>query len=299
MAVRRKALIRAMAETILKTRRRYFLYASRQKLLYLSIPKNANSFVKAVMLCNDSAAAGFEPANETALQFAKRTGGFGSLELLNDGPLFDPAVRCLIVIRDPIGRLVSAYLDKFVKPEIRGIAEKRDPVFDFDLIGFYRDVSRVLGEHVEAETFSFRQFISYVCAVPDYRRDKHYRCQSFYARVADGLNVDAFDLDGTGDLAEFLRNRGFSIIPARFKQPVVKRTTYSANQMTPMTDFSARELASQGVLPPVECLFNQALLDLFARSYKPDIEWYSSVKGSDLSSYLRHWKDRLASGRLG
>jgi hypothetical protein len=294
LAVRQKPLIRALAEVAFKPRRKYFFYSKRERLLYLSIPKNANSYVKAVMLCNDPAAVDFSPDRETALQYASRTGGFGSLELRDDKPLYDATVRCLVVVRDPLRRVASAYLDKLVKPVIRGIAGQREPVFDFDEHRFCADASHFLNRHIELNSCSFRDFLNFACRVSDYRRDKHYRLQSWYFRLADGLTIDVFNLDGGGELGRFLQSRGFTRIPAGIKEPVAKRTDYSVRDAGCLADTSAYQLGSEVLLPPAESLLDSALLELFVEAYRPDIIWFCGLIGMDTATYLQNWRERIS-----
>lgn len=160
------------------------MVAQRHRLLYLPIAKNANTSLKRMMvrLADDGPGAnlleddihqalgrhdtrlelrGYEPAT------ARR--------MLEDGQWFR-----FTLLREPLGRVASAWIDKFiVTPRLwastESLAEVIAPAVEwvFARRGQRPDFDRLI---------TFNEFVDYLCVTDDDALDTHFKSQSAYTR---------------------------------------------------------------------------------------------------------------------
>lgn len=144
-----------------------YLVSEMHSLIYVPIPKNANSYLKATFLVNHPDAKDFNPKQETALAYLRRKPE-KSIIGKSRRMLFDEKYKKIVVWRNPAKRLVSCFLDKFVKNTADMPAVQH----------FCDDASKVLGRSISPCSITFSDFIRYIDSIPDWRRNPHYRSQS-------------------------------------------------------------------------------------------------------------------------
>lgn len=256
------------------------MHSGQHKLIYLPIPKNANSYLKSIFLFNHPAARDYDPRTETALYYLRKKKHPVDVIVRRRATLAREDYTKIVAVRDPAKRLVSCFLDKLVKV--------RD---NDDLIGkFCNDASRVLGTPVRKDEISFDVFSSFVFQVPDWRSDKHYRSQISLIR---GIKFDHyFDVDAMPDLLEFLSGRGLSIsLPSSRAPGIDKKTHYGGEPESGGKSaklLTLGELETMSSFPPYGMFYDVEMLANFERRYSQDIDLYCSVKNISRSSYLKN-----------
>lgn len=153
-------------------------FLSDLKLIYLPIAKNASSSLKRVF----AELGGLEIKRGEGIHRKLHNDSSGILfkdrtdEELRDA-LADPNWMRLLVWRDPLDRLVSAYTEKFVKNRMnQGLFRTSGPVLQsvLDL-----EVNEVTLEHFE-RGITFRQFAEHVLTEGREFQNNHWRPQSDY-----------------------------------------------------------------------------------------------------------------------
>ena len=129
------------------------------KLVYIPIGKNSNSYIKSLLLRN--LYEDYDPVWDTPISYQKKTGNH-LYRPLKSARLSDKYDR-LILLRDPFKRFLSGWYDKAVNK----YPDRTD----------YLDEIKGAGR---AGTVTFEEFVDYVVGIPDWRRNHHFRSQSYY-----------------------------------------------------------------------------------------------------------------------
>lgn len=169
----------------------YFV-AREQKVIYCPIGKNACSFFKQAMV----KLAG-HPHQATILRSVHmltdhvKTGMQLSDYAREDADAFlaDPEMFRFAILRDPARRLLSAYIEKFVKTrkDHTNVTHHTGPVV--------RAVQTAEGLDAPnyARGISFQAFVDHVIAMPPERLDPHWRPQHLYLGDHEWPNLYTFD----------------------------------------------------------------------------------------------------------
>lgn len=253
------------------------LYAGSHGVLCLPIPKNANSYLRANFLLNQPDAVDFDPRRMTALKYLETR---GSASLFPGATNLVRAFRAdrIILLRDPLERFVSAFLDKVVK--VRAVAQ-------FDEQAFLHDLSRLIGFRDKLDNLTFSEFLDYVCTLPDWRRDRHVRSQrSFVGGLKRG---HWFCMDAMNELVDFLESRGMELVPGcAVHRSVSKRTTYRHSDHGEPGAYAhvrLRDLRGMDEFPHPREFFDLELFERIAHAYRRDIEMYMQVRGLSWAEY--------------
>ena len=242
------------------------------RLIFLGIPKNATSFLTALFFMNHPLARDFDPVKETAVEYHRR-GGTRGIALRNTRVLQHTKYTKFVALRDPMARAVSAYLDKIVKKVARGRKDRPGRYF-------YDQVSRVTGRRVDEQTMTYEDFVDYICAVPDFRRDKHYKTQAYFVR---NNPFDFYgDISHMDEILQFLQTRGFHVGAVKTKSP--KRTAYARPQCHPIKHPARAgigELVAHAAYPAVTDFFDYSLLQRFLEAYKHDLDLFCRARNLD------------------
>lgn len=92
--------------------------------------------------------------------------------------LGDPDYFKFVVLRNPAIRVVSAYLDKFVRNPHFSEAQGQPPIVTGDAMAW---VYQQRSEKPDYErSISFREFVEYICQTGDAGLDTHFKSQSCY-----------------------------------------------------------------------------------------------------------------------
>ncbi|MFP7674148.1 sulfotransferase family 2 domain-containing protein [Marivita sp. S0852] len=246
------------------------------KIIYLPIAKNACSSLKRLV----ANLGGVElqdgedihhklDANDTGLQFEDRTD--------NDirRALSDPSWMRFVVMRDPLDRLVSVYVEKFVQNRtIAGQAPTTGPVLE-----------AVLGkEDLTPEDFdtgiTFREFAEYILSERPERLNGHWRPQAEYlghipfTHMYDVKNLEQLANDLRGHIGQDIDLPRMNVSREAAKKPIYD--THAPDKRP--TDLSnAKHLSMESFLPPD---LRSRLEEYFAT----DVTLHNVLSKSDCSS---------------
>lgn len=171
------------------------------KLIYLPIAKNASSSLKRVF----AELGGFElkPGEGIHRKLQTESGGILFKDRSDEelrAALADPTWMRLVVWRDPLDRLVSAYTEKFAINRMNpGIFRTSGPVLQSVLGLKRRDVTL---EHFECG-ITFRQFAEHVLTEDREFQDNHWRPQSDY--LGHICFTHMYDFQALDQLADDIR----------------------------------------------------------------------------------------------
>ena len=137
----------------------YHLWYSKIRVLYTCIPKNGCSTMKYTFgLANGD----FDPDVPPHLQEAR---------YFNDGARLPADTKRVIVLRDPLSRVVSAYYENFLNPP----ADEYMMKIASDILASKRRRFGDVGP--DGMLPSFAEFIRFICGQSDADMDQHWRPQ--------------------------------------------------------------------------------------------------------------------------
>ena len=148
----------------------HYLIEHNHKIIYCPIGKNACTLLKNMLLGISDEQENYQNSNLKMHEYIDKNKDkfkLNHFEYLNNPDYFK-----FIVIRDPFRRLVSTYVDKFVK---------RRKNKDVHAIPVIKDVYEYLGLETDFDlSITFSQFVDYLLRTDDINLDGHWRPQSFY-----------------------------------------------------------------------------------------------------------------------
>lgn len=263
---------------------RYYLACPERQLLVCAIPKNGCTSLKKWFL------SFADPAAADVADVHKHCADHWAISLW-EGPPRDAAFESfytMAFLRDPLIRIASAYIEKFVGGHPYGYFEPAREVLE--------DVARLAGRNVELDEIhhlkypdrefdlpassavdytrgiTFREFVQYLCHAPDEHLDVHWRPQSCY------LWNRRIDLLGTvpgmnESLRALAQQRG---LPEPPEAPHPPRDESCEECLTdvPSAELYDRFIYRRGVLPPAAALYDDDVRMLVASRYRLDREFY-------------------------
>jgi hypothetical protein len=239
-----------------------------KRLIYFPIPKSACTLFATFMALSTEYCSDFDPTSEGVHGYRMRT---GKLELNDFSLLSNTDFFRFTVLRDPHTRLVSAYLDKLVKPvQCGAIGAARSDVLNL----------------------SFEDIVEWVYRVPDWAIEKHFRPQITFIRNVPLDHIGLFeDLDNTFDL--FRARFGVDIqaeVASKVRSP--KRTGYADIEASHsggyVGDKTVKELAKFEILPPASCFYDSRLEAKVSERFLEDIALIKDVRAKMASNVLRN-----------
>lgn len=233
---------------------------------YLPIPKNANTYLKAVFLKANKDAPDFDPRCEMADEYLARSDKRW-LVCKYRHEIKKGKLKVFTVLRPPAKRLVSCYLNKFMNPNWSTVV----------LSQFCSDVKKVIGRPVTQETLTFRAFFDYVEKIPDFRRDPHYKTQASFLRNIQPEFIG--NIENIGETIRFMESCGMEIgegaDPQKFGS--VNRTSYSEGYDKPMADVPLMDLQRYEKPPAAAAFYDNGLEERLYDIYRDDIELIESL----------------------
>lgn len=165
----------------------------------------------------------------------------------------------LAFVREPVSRVVSAYVEKFVRPGPDALFEPAREV----LAACGVDASRGI---------TFREFVSFLERSQDEELESHWRPQENFVR---GVRIDLLARmeDSARVLDELGRQFGMGAREAR--RPNATGYTQSAGEIVP--DVPSATLHRRGVLPPIGDLVDEELRGRVRRRFAEDGALYAGV----------------------
>ncbi len=188
------------------------LVSQKHRVIYTPIAKNANTTLKRLFVRLSGYARSDEILNGDVHTYltSNKTG----LSLCDYSPedateiLIDPSYFRYVVLRDPLARAVSGYLDKFVLYPPPSGAHGEPPI----VIGTAIDwVYERRGERPDySRSIYFEEFVNYVVHKDDRNLDTHFKSQESY------FKRQKFDFTGTVERMEVL----IKVLQSRFNQEI-------------------------------------------------------------------------------
>ena len=230
------------------------VYCKKHDIVYFPIPKVACTTISALLVQEDYSDCDFKVVSQIGIHTFRQQ---KTKENINSIPWIEDASHSFTVIRDPLSRLVSAYVDKMVKPFMQ-------PDYKTQLI--------------ENNNYSFEELVNAVCALDDCELDKHFRPQYLFF-----INIQ---LNFIGVLAEL--NATFDYIAAfidiedkidNVRKP--KRTKYNGKSKAYAGGVKAIELAKSGEIPHFQHFYNEHTQNLIRARFAADMNIFEKYKHLD------------------
>jgi tetratricopeptide (TPR) repeat protein len=155
-----------------------------RKLAYVSIAKNACTFLKTRVILNSRHRENYLASTETIHRFCGTL--IGQSPQVTPG---DPEWFKFVVLRHPLSRILSAYLDKFVR-----LNPNEDRYTAMQVARTVRETQASLGLPEDpARSITFEEFVHYLAATPDEQLDMHWMPQY----LVTGTDLGLYDHVGT------------------------------------------------------------------------------------------------------
>lgn len=271
-----RQMVRAYAR-IQKFNPRTYFVNSQHNLIYCRIPKNACTLFMTTLV---------ENSEERDIYLKSKMGPHDyvahhetNLRLTDFAILQRPEYFKFVILRNPLERFVSAYLDKFAK------STRLEKFAQQVVKEVHTDLNLSVG--IE-ESITFSQFVDYVMRTADYSLDPHWRPQHTF--LSSGL----FEFDFVGQF----ENLAESIQMLESRPGIQVRTDVSKNNKrghvtqyaqfddhTKFHNHSPRALRALGGFPKASQLFTPELEQLVRHRYAQDIEIYEHQFKTTIGSY--------------
>lgn len=184
----------------------------------------------------------------------------------------------LAFVREPLSRVVSAYVEKFVRPSLRELFEPA------------REVIAQIAQG-QSDGITFREFVRFLDEASDDHLDSHWRPQAAF------LKCVRIDLLGRMEaLPAMLETLGSELgMPAR---PATRRnaTGYTAARGELFADVPSSHLHEKGILPPASDLYDEALREMVASRFQTDVMLYEAAADHVPATAMERFRASVKSG---
>ena len=240
----------------------YYFINERLKTIYCSIPKNACTLFKTMLLENSQHRDEWETSGQSIHDFfnlkARDTSASHLLACLSSAEYFKFAV-----LRNPLDRAVSGYVDKFAKHVLP------EPFVQEIIL----DVQTLLGVKPNVEkSITFAQFVDYLARTPDDQMNDHWRSQhNFTASVK-------FDFIGQFEAMQEVVKSLERKLGIRIRKKVSDHATQyqQFNKNDSFHDMYPQNLRALGKMPTSANFFTDELVKKLQRRYKEDVLRYDA-----------------------
>jgi tetratricopeptide (TPR) repeat protein len=246
-----------------------------RKLVYCSIPKNGCTLLKVNMVVNGPAREDYLASGLTVHDYAKKI----TAEEWPDGAFTSDAYFRFVVLRDPLQRLVSAYLNRIVRSR-----NDLEPYDALQISRTIRDAQTRLGiPHDLERSISFEEFVRYVSTAQDVECDRHWMRQ--VDLVGSDLSVfqHVGKVDRIDETLDMLATRfGFTIerdisLYNRDGSDHITQYSEAATLKEPYRALPSELDAHVTAVPMPELFYTPELRELVERRYTADIALYAAV----------------------
>lgn len=251
-----------------------YLVDPARRLIFAAIPKNGCSDLKHWFLSL------IEPQRlaDPTLRLHAYCRAAHSLALLTP-PHRDDLLRTsftIAFVREPISRIVSAYVEKFVRPNPAELFEPATEV-----------VAQIAPAHSDGITF--REFVRYLETAPDDHLHSHWRPQSSF------LHNVRIDLLGRMDaLRPILDALGAELGMAPRAVTVRNATGYTEARNEPLADTPSATLHAMGLLPPASDLLDEDLRARLLARFRDDAMLFEGAADHAPAALLDRFRTHLA-----
>jgi Sulfotransferase family len=255
-------------------RLRFYSINHKHKIIYCMIPKNATTLFKTMMITNSDHRVSYEQSSQGVHSYLRTNKAFHLTDpyCLNNSEYFK-----FVILRNPFNRLVSAYLDKFVKHKTLALKPQVNVINNvYGFLGLKPDIYK---------SITFSQFVQYLVRTEDLQLDSHWRPQSSF--LSSGL----FEFDFIGQfekldlVIEYLEEKFAFKINKAVLTPAhqIHITTYgNFHSEEKLHDKYPEDLLSLESFPTVLHLYTPELENLVRARYSKDIEIYERLFNESL-----------------
>ncbi len=246
--------------------RKRFLVNQTHKILYCPIEKNSCTFFKRLLLLQSPFADLFLASELDPHNFLKQTGLMRPETV--DPFIHDDYLR-FVVVREPIGRIVSAYMNKFVRSRRYKVALK--------LTESYR---QQMGQpYDEGQLLTFSEFVRHISQQNDANMDVHWRPQSDFVRNEIDLFQYKVTLEKIPAFTAVLSRRMGIELDASKTANQNHYGSYSNDLDLHLT--APEDLRKLEYVPDTKSLVTPELMEILNSRYSKDIELYHACAQSD------------------
>lgn len=252
-----------------------YLIEHKSRVVYCPIAKNASTFLKTALVLNSPHAEIFRASGQDAHVFTRQPHAqfrLGEVRYLEDRRYFS-----FLLLREPLERIISAYLYVFVRPL------RWRPYPDSPGRVVVHEVSRHKGTKPDyATSITFEEFVHHLARTTDADMDHHWRPQSSFFR-----DISLFDLVGcleqlSAAMDQISRRRRW-VFPSNDQRVVRNPMPREHLNNEPYHRWTPRELADLTVFPKTEQWLTDDLRELISHRYASDIELYRSRFGDPIT----------------
>lgn len=238
------------------------------KFIYCAIPKNASSSLMKSILGLNKTQKSYSVINgsrDLIRRYVELNCSLSTYTYAEAERIINSDYVKFVIVRNPWARLVSAYINLFVRFHEHGKATDavRNTVnFIYGREDYDKNITPV----------SFRDFIKYICSEKDSRLDQH--CVPQYLFLGN-LNYDfIIRMESLTQDLEILQKR----LKIRMELPSLNKTNYVGYSSEDNIDFSRisscqlRNMKNR--IPDYKHFYNSELMEIVKERYKQDIEQF-------------------------
>lgn len=240
------------------------------RFIYCSIPKNASSsLMKAILALSNSPRKEelLNSSRDTIRNYVELDYNLASYSYTEAKKIIDSDYFKFVIVRNPWARLVSTYINLFIRFHEHG----RPTALVKDSVKY------IYGEdvkHRDSISITFEELIKYLCAIEDRYLDQH--CIPQYLFLG-GLEYDFIGrMENLSEDLQYIQNR-VKISLISLELPKLNKTKYiilPKNQQN-LSKFSPSELRNfKTGLPSYQHFYTSELIDLVGQRYAQDIEMF-------------------------
>lgn len=247
------------------------------RFIYCAIPKNASSsLMKAIVTVSNSRrkkqllnSSRDIIRNYVELNYSLSTYTYAQARKIINSDYFK-----FVIVRNPWARLVSTYLNLFVRFHEHG--QPTDLVKD--------SVKYIYGENVkdrDSVKITFEEMIRYLCATEDRYLDQHSIPQ--YLFLADIKYDFVARMENLSEDLQYIKNK----LSLSLELPKLNKTKYSSspNKEQNLSKLSASKFRDwKTVLPDYKQFYTPEIIDLVGKRYAKDIEMF----GYNFAGYYQY-----------
>ena len=255
------------------------------RFIYCAIPKNASSsLMKAIVGVSNSIRKKqlLNSSRDTVRNYVELNYSLSTYTYAEARKIINSNYFKFVIVRNPWARLVSSYINLFVRFHEHG--RPTDLVID--------SVKYIYGEEIKDTNsikITFEELIKYLCATEDRYLDQH--CIPQYLFLGDIKYDFVARMENLSKDLEFIQNK----LNLSLELPKLNKTKYSSslNKEQNLSKLSASEFRNwKTVLPDYKQFYTPELIDLVGKRYAKDIELF----GYDFAGYDRYTSDYLNIG---
>lgn len=239
-----------------------FLVNHDHRLLYCPIEKNSCTYFKRLLLEHGSHREEFLASRMDPHRYIKAADW---LRLSDASPFVDPSYLRFVILREPVGRMVSAYLNRFVSNiKFPGAIE---------LTKEYRERHNL--DLANPQLLTFTEFVESLVETEDKHLDPHFRSQWFYCEREINYLDWKVTLERIPEFLEVLSQRiGVEIVDEKTKN----RTKYGEHSIEEkLFDQTPGQLRRLSSMPTKEALVTEPLREKLINRFAPDVKLYADA----------------------